>query len=160
MVAPAILTAGMRRSIFRAAIPNFLRQGLSVRAMRRQATSWGISYRWTDMLFDVREFEGRFVKEASVRRVPHNWVIPRSAMTETDLKGVRRYRVWADERFTNKFTGQEGRELVSFYDDELCTGEDWEGKYKEKEKDDPSDPTKINRRLELRYVEHQKGTPY
>ena len=160
MVLPAILTAAMRRSIFRAAIPSFLRQALSVRAMGRQARAWGVSYRWTDMLSDVREYEGRFVKESSVRRVARDQIIPRSAMTETDLRRLRNYRVWGDAEYYNPLTGRTDKQLISFYDDELRTEEDWEDEFRQQKEEAEYKSGIEFVSFNMRYVEHNKGFSY
>lgn len=148
------------RAIFRTAIPNFIGKGYSANRMIREARAWGVSYRRTDMLADIRGFLGRYVKEPMVQRVPRNAIIPRSAMTETDLRRTHAYRVWGDAEYYNPVTGKTDKQLISFYDDELRTEEDWEEEYR-KAKEEKEYKTGIEFvSFDMRYVEHNKTYSY
>jgi len=148
------------RAIFRTAIPDFVRKGYSANKMIREALSWGVSYRRTDMLSDVREFMGRFVKESAVQRVARDAIVPRSAMTETDLRRLRNYRVWGDAEYYNPLTGRTDKQLISFYDDELRTEEDWEDEFRQQKEEAEYKSGIEFVSFNMRYVEHNKGFSY
>jgi hypothetical protein len=148
------------RAIFRAAIPDFLRKGFSANAMIREARSWGVSYRRTDMLNDVREFMGRFVNEERVKSLARNEIPRPWHMTEVDFRRLRNYRVWGDAEYYNPLTGQTSTQLISFYDDELRTEEEWEAEFA-KQKEEAQYKTGIEFvSFNMRYLEHNKGMPY
>lgn len=148
------------RAIFRATIPNFVRLGYSANAMIREAVGWGVSYRRTDMLSDVREFLGRFVNEGRVSQLGRDEIPRPWHMVETDLRRLRNYRVWGDAEYFDPLTGRTTKQLISFYDDELRSEEDWEEEFRQ-QKEEAEYKTGIEFiSFSMRSIEHNKGFSY
>ncbi|NVM22324.1 MAG: hypothetical protein HWN68_11160 [Desulfobacterales bacterium] len=154
------MVVGPARAIFRTAIPDFLRRGFSVNAMIREARAWGVSYRRTEMLGDVREFQGYFVNESRVRTLDRD-VIPSSwYMQETDLRRIRRYRVHGNITYRNPLTGEEWTKPMSLYDDTLKTLNEWEEDYKDdvKERMEFYEIEVVG--IDFRAIQHNRGFEY
>ena len=159
-MSPFAITSLAAKEIYRKAIPDFIRLGWSRRRAERQARDWGIGYRTEDMRRDWADFQGYFLKEELVRKWPTDKLPTPYVMREVDLKGIARYRVWAEEIYEDKYTGRTERSMITMYDDERRLPDEWERMYLEREAEDPTAPRKINRRLEFRQFEHQKGVRY
>lgn len=151
---------GSARYFFRAMVPSFIRADMSSGAMIRAARTAGFSYRRTNMLRDIREFTGLMRHEAAVRATVSDRFISRGAMTEIDLKRDYRYRGFADATYRNVDTGDLETKMVSFYDDELRTEDDWSKLFDDWRVEAES---RIEYELvdfKMRALEHQAGWAY
>lgn len=152
---------GVERALFRALIPEWVTLGYSARRMIREARALNIpTYRRTDMLGDIREFQGFLLHESQVSTYDVNKVLPKGYMTEVSLRRDRKYRIFANITTQNRVNGETDTRLVSFYSDELMTITDWEQAYQDMIEDANYKPEEEVLFMETRAVEHNTGWAY
>ena len=157
---PGGIIAGTARYYFRAMIPVYIREGMSTVAITSIARREGFSYRRTDMLRDIREFTGLMRHEGAVRATPTDQWISRGSMTDIDLKRDRRYRGFADATFQNIETGETRKSIISFYDDEQRTADEWAEEWDEQRREKLYREDEELVGFEMRALEHQAGWAY
>jgi len=117
---------GIERAIGRIIINSLIPQGLGSNAIIRALIERGASYRRTDMLSDIREAGGLMRYEASIRDLSPGTVVPKSWMTELELKAPYQYRVFGEAQMIDMNTGEAVTKRVSFYTDQLSSVGAWE----------------------------------
>jgi len=149
------------RALFRAIIPEFVRLGYSSSKMIAEARKLSIpTYRRTDMLGDIREFQGFFRYESLLKSWDINELPHRGLMYEVELRRDRRYRVFADVMRQNRINGEWDTRTVSFYDDELRTFSEWDDLYRKAAEEYNYEPEFEIMNVEVRGIEHNTGWRY
>jgi len=81
-------------------------------------------------------------------------------MREVELRRLRRYRVWGEAEWYNPLTGMTEKQLMSIYDDEMRTLEEWEEMFETDRKEQEYRTGIELVGIEFRQIEHQRGARY
>jgi len=119
------LLAGSIRAVARAAIPGFLKQGLTANAIIRQLMPMGLTYRRVAMLADIRQFSGLAKLEGAVRRLDPAKLFPQYTMVESDYRSARRYLVRARMVIEDAESLEQSERWVSFYTNKRMSKDQW-----------------------------------
>lgn len=155
-----IVTNAVKRALWYAAVPGLVREGYSFNRAQIFAVARRFSYRRDEMRRVWNTIQGRATNQDLVEVWPRNKLPEPSIMNEEDLGRIGRYRVYGKETWTDRYTGEEKEGWISFYDDERYPFEEWETRYLATEVEDPSDPTKENRKVIITNIAHQVGVRY
>lgn len=149
------------RGFAKALMPNYVAMGLSSRAIERDLKSrFGVAYRRTVLLSDLREATGMYRFQAGVQALRPSTIIPKTLMTETTLRRERRYKVHAKVTIKNRDTGEEEESWVSMYDDSLRSKGEYEQAYYDRQLTDTSRPEWEVVHFSINVVEHNQGWQY
>ncbi len=116
---------GSVRSLFLAAVPGLLKQGLGSNAMISWAKGTIGGYRRVNMLQDIRRITGLAKLEKAVRLVSPDVMFPQYTMVESNYRAARRYFVKGKMTVTDDETGEESERWVSFYSNKRMTKQVW-----------------------------------
>lgn len=87
----------------------------------------GYSYRYQDMLKDVREYTGRVKFETNIRKLGFNDVIKTGWMNEVEMNYPYKYKVWGDVTYYDPATRSYITQARSVYTDDLMKKGDYQG---------------------------------
>lgn len=133
----------------------------SAASMIRQARKLGGTYRRTDMLADIRKFQGRAKFETSIRNLSGNSVVPKAWMVETKLKEPgANYRIFGKAEVIDLRTGIYDEIDFSFYHTDLMKKDDWAREFTDYFVEDSVDPDMEFLSFNTTVVEHNIGKPY
>ena len=121
---------------------------------------YGAAYRWQTLLADYREFKGMYAYEDPIRRLSGVRSIPRTLMTEIELRQRRKYRLIGEATYYDKETGREFKKHVSMYTEDRMSKEGWTSQF--------DDMKRIYRYqegwgllgIDWRVVQHNRGWDY
>lgn len=119
-------TSAISRALFRAVIPTYLRQGLSANAMILDFRGYGLGYRRSAMLQDIRQFQGFFVGEARQKSISRTNPVPLSVTPSHDYGAKPDYRVYGYANWEHPETGEVRSTPVSFFTDQHLSPEQYE----------------------------------
>jgi len=91
--------------------------GWTATRMINYARALGGSYRYTEMLADIREYTGRVKYGYQSSRLLTNNVVPEEWMNPVEFKKAYRYKVWADIAYYDPETGEYLKSTRSMYTD-------------------------------------------
>lgn len=148
------------RYVGRMLIPQLVGQGLIASAIIRELRSSGYSYRYQDMLKDVREEVSIATFGEGVKRLADNVKIPTTLMTEIELKLNRHYRVFGMAKYVNVGTGYTSYQPISFYDDTLCTKADWSKEFESRYNQSACGQRFRCEGVDIFAIEHMEGWRY
>lgn len=151
---------GSSRALFRLLIPGLVTQGLGANAILGAARDMGFGVQRQWGLGQIREISGLMRLERAVRGHPRDVLPHRGLMVETELRRPRRYRVFADVTYFNTETGERQSQLISFYDDERLTKEQWRSAFDVARGESAYRTDEVVEKFDIRSIEHNKGWSY
>ena len=113
------------RAMARAMMPRLVGFGWSSSKITSWLGSYGASYRNTTMLADIRKFRNLAEYSPRVIAASPTTAISKSLLSEVELTRPRKYRVYAEGKYTDLETGYTRYKNLSFYDDTRRSKEDW-----------------------------------
>jgi len=116
-----MISENLARALFRMAVPSWIKEGLSMNAMLRQASEldFGVRRQWGQG--EIRRLSGLIKNAYQLSHANPAAPVRSTLITETELGRDRRYRVYGNATFYNPLTGSENTRLVSFYTDNFGT---------------------------------------
>lgn len=149
------------RALARALMPQYVRLGLSTRAVTRDLKKrFGSAYRRATLVSDYREFTGMLKHEYALRRLKPTTLIPKTLMVETELGQVRKYLLVGKGFFMDPETGDEIERNISWYTNKGNSKEGHEQEYKEKVERLTDQPDSWPYRIEIYAIKHHQDMPY
>jgi len=156
----SIPTGGSARSIAMAMLPAHVKAGYSASKVIATWKLRGLTYRRGTMLADYRDAANRLNFSPKVIDYVGSKKIPKSIMSETELKRNRRYRVFANVKYVDSETGRTTYKGVSFYDNTLRTKEGWGQEYIKQKQTAAYEEQLEVAEISITEVQHQKGWKY
>lgn len=151
---------GSVRSLFLAAVPGLLKQGLGSNAMINWARGTIGGYRRVNMLGDIRRITGLAKLEKAVRLVSGSKLFPQYTMVESDFRSARRYFVKAKMLVYDEEIGDSYEKWVSFYDNQRSTKDQWTNDFMSGYVAGRYGEGVSIQSMEIVSVEHKKGWAY
>lgn len=154
------------RPFARMLMPSMVREGLNRTTIRNRLRAMGFGYRNTEMLRDIREFQGFLGKEGLFRDFPPDLLPTPDLMTEIDLtRPAYKYRVFGRVEKVNVLSGRSITQTVSFYTNDLKSMEDMAEEYIDLLETETLNESQILHTEELESfqfigIEHNAGYPY
>lgn len=148
------------RALFRILLPTYVRTGVSMNFMIRDAKRLGISFRRSDMLGEIRYFQNWFKFEALTSKLPKDTRVPPHLMSEVNLTRSAKYRAFGEATYEHPITGATFTKDVSMYDDTRRNPIGYEEKMIEEIEEDPSQAGWNLVDVRFRVVEHNQGWSY
>ena len=151
------LTKAIGQAIFKKLAPEMA----SAASMIRQAKRLGGTYQRTEMLADIRKFQGRAKYESAIRKLSGNSVVPKAWMTPAKLKEPgANYRIFGKAEVIDLRTGVYDEVDFSFYHTDNMKKDDYAREFTDYFAEDSVDPDMEFLGFEVTVVEHNIGKPY
>lgn len=148
------------RSFARMVFPTLARGGWSYSKMLKYAKGKGWDYAPKVMASDIREMRNSAEFGRKVMALPDDIAIPKTAMSPTELRLPRKYRVFGQATYRNKETGQLKYVSKSGYDDTLRSKTEWEQAFIDEQLADETDPLWRAEGFTVLELQHNIGYPY
>lgn len=148
------------RSFARMVFPTLARHGWSYRKMLGYAKRKGWTYAPKVMAGDIREMRNSAEFGRKVMSLDIDVSIPKTAMSPTELRLPRKYRVFGQATYRHQETGQLKYVTKSMYDDTLRTKEEWGQEFIDEALSSETDPLWGPEAFNVMEVQHNIGYPY
>ena len=148
------------RAVARAMLPRLVGYGWNTPKIIGWLRVNQASYRRSDMLSDVRKYTNLAEFSPKVINSKAEDVISRSFMGEVDMKRPRKYRIYAQAKYTNLDTGSVTYEHLSFYDDTARSKQDWSDEFQRSKDEAKYLPQYAISNIDIIAVEHNRGLSY
>lgn len=146
--------------LLRQFLPGWIAQGYSVTKLYNQWKGTELGMRKKEFLKVGRHVTGLMKKEKAVMAWPERELPKRHLFVETDLRRVKRYRVFAKAQYYDLWEEEDIEKHISFYTDSLKTKYDWEQEFMEQFGEEEQYQRYHIRSLKIGSIEHQSGAPY
>lgn len=148
------------RSLARMVFPTLARHGWSYAKMLAYSKGRGWTYAPKVMASDIREMRNSAEFGRKVMALDIDIPIPKAAMSPTELRLPRKYRVFGQAVERNVETGRLRYSIKSMYDNRLSTKQEWEQIYIDEKLYEKTDPLWVAESFSILEVQHNIGYPY
>lgn len=148
------------RSLARMVFPTLARHGWSYARMLRYAKGKGWTYAPKVMSKDIREMRNSAEFGRKVMSLGGDITIPKAAMSPTELRLPRKYRIFGQATYRNIETGELKYVTKSMYDNTLHTKTEWEQDFVGEQLSGETDPLWRPEAFSILEVQHNIGYPY